>query len=60
RYAEDLASRYHKFNDACRVLPRAGEEFGELGRARLWLAAATRVVLASALNLLGVTAPDRM
>lgn len=60
RYLEDLAGRYHRFNDTCRVLPRSGEEFGELGRARLWLASATRVVLASGLNLLGVTAPDRM
>ena len=60
RYLAELASAYHKFNDTCRVLPRAGEEFGELGRARLWLASATRVVLAGGLNLLGVTAPDRM
>nr|WP_277605682.1 arginine--tRNA ligase [Glycomyces sp. L485] len=60
RYAEDLAGAYHRFYTDCRVLPRAGEEFSETGRARLWLVDATRVVLANALGLLGVTAPERM
>jgi arginyl-tRNA synthetase len=60
RYLEDLAGAYHRFHDSCRILPRAAEEFGETGRARLWLARATQLVLASGLCLLGVTAPDRL
>ncbi len=60
RYLENLAGSYHRFHDACRVLPRAGEEFDETGRARLWLARASQIVLASGLRLLGVSAPDRL
>ncbi|GAB3222076.1 arginine--tRNA ligase [Glycomyces halotolerans] len=60
RYAEDLAGAYHRFYNDCRVLPRAGEDFTDTGRARLWLVEATRVVIANALALLGVTAPERM
>lgn len=60
RYLEDLSGTYHRFYDACRVLPRDGAPLDETGRARLWLAEATRVVLANGLGLLGVTAPDRL
>ena len=60
RYLEDLAGAYHRFYDACRVLPRGDEEFTETGRARLWLMRATQVVLANGLRLLGVSAPERM
>jgi len=60
RYLEDTASTYHKFNDACRVLPMGDEEPNDLHRARLTLVAATRQVLANGLGLLGVSAPERM
>jgi arginyl-tRNA synthetase len=60
RYTEDLAGTYHRFHDSCRVLPRDGEEFDDLGAARLWLAEAAKIVLASGLGLLGVNAPDRL
>jgi arginyl-tRNA synthetase len=60
RYLEELAGDYHRFYDACRVLPRGDEEPTDLHRARLWLVEATRIVLANGLGLLGVTAPDRM
>ena len=60
RYLEDLASTYHKFYDTCRVLPRGGQSLDDLGRARLWLADAARIVLANGLGLLGVTAPDQL
>jgi arginyl-tRNA synthetase len=60
RYLEDLSGTYHRFYDACRVLPRDGSVLDETGRARLWLAEATRIVLANGLGLLGVSAPDRM
>jgi arginyl-tRNA synthetase len=60
RYLEALAGAYHRFYDACRVLPRDGEQIDDLGRARLWLADAAGIVLANGLGLLGVTAPDRL
>ncbi len=60
RYLETLASAYHKFYDACRVLPMGDEEITELHRARLALCAAARQVLANGLGLLGVSAPERM
>jgi arginyl-tRNA synthetase len=60
RYTENLAGAYHRFHDSCRVLPRDGEAFDDLGAARLWLAAAAKIVLANGLGLLGVTAPDRL
>jgi arginyl-tRNA synthetase len=60
RYLEDLSGTYHRFYDACRVLPRDDGPLDETGRARLWLAEAARIVLANGLGLLGVTAPDRL
>jgi arginyl-tRNA synthetase len=60
RYLESLASAYHKFYDACRVLPMGDEEATELHRARLALCVAARRVLANGLELLGVGAPERM
>ncbi len=60
RYLEELATVYHRFYDVCWVLPRGDEELGDLHVARLWLCAATRQVLANGLDLLGVSAPDRM
>lgn len=60
RYLEDLAGAYHRFYDACRVLPQGDEPPTELTRARLWLVEASRVVIANGLTLLGVSAPERM
>jgi arginyl-tRNA synthetase len=60
RYLEDLSGTYHRFYDACRVLPRDDGPLDETGRARLWLAEAARIVLANGLGLLGVTAPERL
>ncbi|MFT7840180.1 arginine--tRNA ligase [Saccharothrix sp. BKS2] len=60
RYLEELAGTYHRFHEACRVLPRGDEETTDLHRARLRLVAATRQVFANGLGLLGVTAPERM
>ena len=60
RYMESLATAYHRFYDACRVLPRGDEEVTSQHIARLWLCAASRQVLANGLALCGVTAPDRM
>lgn len=60
RYLETLATAYHRFYDACRVLPRGDEEVDSRHIARLWLCAATRQTLANGLDLCGVTAPERM
>ncbi|EEI17863.1 arginine--tRNA ligase [Corynebacterium lipophiloflavum] len=60
RYVEELASSFHKFYDACQILPKAGEDAEPIHEARLALAMATRQVLANALDLLGVSAPERM
>ena len=65
RYLEDLASKYHKWYDECRVRPRADvdgapEPVSDLHRTRLWLNDATRQVLASGLDLLGVSAPEQL
>jgi arginyl-tRNA synthetase len=56
RYATELASRFHKFYNACRI---RGEET-DVAQARLALAAATKTVLENALGILGVTAPENM
>ena len=60
RYLEATAATFHKFYDVCRVLPRGDEEPTDVHRARLLLVDATRVVFARGLDLLGVSAPERM
>ncbi len=61
RYLEDLASHFHKWYDTCRVRPMTvDEEITDVHRSRLWLNDATRQVLANGLELLGVSAPERM
>ncbi len=60
RYLEDLAGTYHRFYDSSRILPYADEQPTPLNRARLWLNAATRQVIENGLELLGVSAPERM
>ena len=60
RYIEEVATSYHSFYAACRVLPQGDEPVTELNIARLWLCAATRQVIFNGLELLGVSAPDRM
>jgi arginyl-tRNA synthetase len=60
RYLESLASSYHKFYDACRVLPQGDDPVTDLTRARLWLVEAARIVIANGLRTLGVSAPERM
>ncbi|KRC58493.1 arginine--tRNA ligase [Agromyces sp. Root81] len=60
RYIEELAGLYHRWYDNCRVLPLGEEPIGELHRTRLWLNDATGQVLRNGLELLGVSAPERM
>jgi arginyl-tRNA synthetase len=56
-YALDLAQRFTKFYDQCRV---KDAEPAELKAFRIGVVVATRDTLASALGLLGVSAPDSM
>ena len=62
RYLEELAGTYHRFYDACRVLPSEQEDSPgpDLVHARLALCEASRIVLENGLGLIGVSAPDRM
>jgi len=60
RYLEELAGLYHGFYADCRVLPMGDEPISSLHSARINLCAATKQVLKNGLDLLGVSAPERM
>ena len=60
RYLEELAAAYHTWYGQTRVTPRIGDDVTEGHQARLWLNDATTQVLANGLNLLGVSAPEKM
>jgi arginyl-tRNA synthetase len=60
RYLEELAGVYHRFYADCRVLPMGEEPVAAIHSARANLCAATRQVITNGLNLLGVSAPERM
>ena len=60
RYVEELAAVFNRWYDQCRVSPPAGEEVSDLHRTRLWLNDAARQVLRNGLDLVGVSAPERM
>ena len=60
RYLEELAGLYHRWYDNCRVIPQGDEQVTDLHRTRLWLNDATGQVLRNGLDLLGVSAPERM
>ncbi|WP_255513556.1 arginine--tRNA ligase [Homoserinibacter sp. GY 40078] len=60
RYLEELAGAYHRWYDACRVIPLGDAPVEDLHRTRLALNDATGQVLRNGLTLLGVSAPDRM
>ncbi len=60
RYVEELAGIYHRFYADCRVLPMGDEAPSDLHSARATLCQATAQVIANALDLLGVEAPEKM
>jgi arginyl-tRNA synthetase len=62
RYLEDTASVFNKWYDTkeCRMLPQGDEPVTPTNEARLVLTVAARTVFAGGLDLLGVTAPERM
>jgi arginyl-tRNA synthetase len=55
-YVEELASQFSAFYRDCKVVT----DDAELTSARLALCVATKCVIAESLNLLNVTAPERM
>jgi arginyl-tRNA synthetase len=60
RYIEEVAGSYHRWYDACRVTPISGGEVEPVHRTRLWLNNAAGIVLRNGLQMLGVSAPERM
>ena len=60
RYLEELAGLYHRWYDNCRVTPIGDAPVEPVHRTRLWLNDATGQVLRNGLDLLGVSAPERM
>jgi arginyl-tRNA synthetase len=56
RFAEEAAAAFHRFYTECRVIT----DDVRLTQARLWLATATKYVIAATLRLIGVSAPESM
>ncbi len=56
KYVTELAARFHRFYTACRL--KGAEE--DVLKARLLLADCTRRVIALSLDLIGVSAPEKM
>ena len=56
-YSLELAQEFTQFYGACRVVDA---DAPDLSRARLKLTRAAQIVLARALGLMGVSAPDEM
>jgi arginyl-tRNA synthetase len=62
RYLEDTASTFNKWYDTkeCRMLPQGDEPVSTANLSRLVLVNAMQTVLRNGLDLLGVSAPERM
>ena len=60
RYLEQLAAAYHTWYGATRVTPRGDDVVNAGHVARLWLNDAVGRVIANGLDMLGVSAPERM
>jgi arginyl-tRNA synthetase len=62
RYLEDTASVFNRWYDTkeCRMLPSGDEPVTAVNEARLVLVVAARTVFGNGLDLLGVSAPERM
>ncbi|HIJ79567.1 MAG: arginine--tRNA ligase [Desulfobulbaceae bacterium] len=56
-YLQDLAGSFHSYYNKYRIID---EDDLALSRARLWLAAAMKIVLGNGLRLIGVSAPESM
>ncbi len=60
RYLEELAGLYHRWYDNCRIVPLGDAAIEPVHHTRRWLNDATGQVLRNGLDLLGVSAPERM
>ena len=60
RYIEEVAGQYHRFYNDCRVLPLGDEKPTDLNSSRASLSLATAQVISNGLDLLGVSAPEKM
>ena len=60
RFLEELAASYHRWYDQCRVIPLGDAPVEDVHRTRLWLNDAAGQVLRNGLDLLGVSAPERL
>ena len=60
RYIEEVAAQYHRFYNDCRVLPLGDEKPTDLNSSRASLSLATAQVISNGLDLLGVSAPEKM
>lgn len=61
RYLEQVAGAYHSWYAATRITPMGEDEaIAPVHGTRLWLNDAATTVLANGLELLGVSAPERM
>jgi len=56
-YSLELANHFHRFYESCRVLD---EKNKELSQARIGLIKATQIVLKNTLELMGISAPEKM
>ena len=55
-YLEDLASKFHKYYSACRVIT----ENKKLTESRLYLIDSIRIIIKNGLNLLGIIEKEKM
>ncbi|MDP6532493.1 MAG: DALR anticodon-binding domain-containing protein, partial [Candidatus Marinimicrobia bacterium] len=55
-FLQDLAANFHKFYAECRVIT----DDKNLSEARLGLIESVKIVLASGMEILGISSPDRM
>ena len=60
RYIEEVAGQFHRFYNDCRVLPLGDEKPTDLNSSRASLSRATAQVISNGLDLLGVSAPEKM
>ncbi|MFL6022046.1 MAG: arginine--tRNA ligase [Marmoricola sp.] len=62
RYLEDLVAVFNRWYDEreCRMLPSGDEPVAPVNEARMALVVAAQTVLRNGLDLLGVSAPERM
>ena len=60
RFIEEVAGQYHRFYNDCRVLPLGDEKPNDLNSSRASLSLATAQVISNGLDLLGVSAPEKM